>query len=234
MATSSTCIYPLTDLQNARLACLRGAQPSLQASSTAPIACSCSCLSAAVACSCFPAPCTALQMLPAETLLFPVQLPCCCLQMLPPPIEVGKVGQHRMEVRGLLPPWVVTRLVSAIAAAHDQPWQVCSALSRAHSSRGTLVVYLPLGALVLAVAQQKEAVLEPLPACRFWPRQMPSQAASTGQQLLTSTAWMLRGIGAAGVTTVTLCCHQFAPQASWLHIWPNCLQRWPLRPCCPA
>ncbi len=42
-----------------------------------------------------------------------------------------------MEVRGLLPPWVVTRLVSAIAAAHDQPWQVCSALSRAHSRLGT-------------------------------------------------------------------------------------------------
>ena len=42
-----------------------------------------------------------------------------------------------MEVRGLLPPWVVIRLVSAIAAAHDHPWQVCGALSRADSSLGT-------------------------------------------------------------------------------------------------
>eukprot|EP00891_Asterochloris_glomerata_P009948 jgi/Astpho2/9948/Aster-x1619 len=61
-------------------------------------------------------------------LLAPVAFPGACLKqhsvrMLPPPSEVGKVGQHRLEVRGLLPPWVVTRLVSAIAAAHDQPWQ---------------------------------------------------------------------------------------------------------------
>ena len=125
-------------MPGARLACLKGAQSSFQASCTAPIACSyCSCFSAAVACRCFPAPFTALQVLPADALLFTVQLPCCCLQMLPPPSEVGKVGQHRMEVRGLLPPWVVTRLVSAIAAAHDQPWQVCGALSRAHTSLGT-------------------------------------------------------------------------------------------------
>ena len=115
-----------------------------------------------------------------------------------------------MEVRGLLPPWVVTRLVSAIAAAHDQPWQVCSALSRAHSSVGTgILIYSPPGA---PLQQKDETGPDMLLACRFGQRQTHSQAASTGQQLLPSSAWILRAIGAAGMTAETPCCHLFALQ----------------------
>lgn len=49
------------------------------------------------------------------------------LQLLPPVDVAGNVGclygRHRMQLRGLLPPWVLSRLCAVLADSQDGQFQ---------------------------------------------------------------------------------------------------------------